>query len=130
PEPLDEPLGDLERTAVDPDVLAEQEHALVALHLLPQRLGHRDQIGGLALVGALAAGLGAVAGRAALGLILLGLPRAGVLLPRAVREALRARSLLRRRPWRGLRCVRPDPRAVVLRLLGGGPGRRYVAVVG
>ena len=67
-EPVEEPLRHLEGAAVDADVLAEHEDALVALHLLPQRLGDRDQIGGLAVLGALAAGLGAVARRAGLDL--------------------------------------------------------------
>ena len=65
---LDEALRDLERAAVDADVLAEEIDALVALHLLPQRLGDRDQVGGLAGVGALAARLVAVAGGAGLDL--------------------------------------------------------------
>ena len=38
-------LGDLERAAVGADVLAEQEHALVARHLLEERLADRLEIG-------------------------------------------------------------------------------------
>ena len=68
-EVVDEPLGDLERAAVGADVLAEHVHALVALHLLPQRLGDRDQVGGLAVLGALAARFGAVPGGAGLDLL-------------------------------------------------------------
>ena len=63
-EAVEEPLGHLEGAAVDADVLAEHEDALVALHLFPQRLGDRDEIGGLAVLGALAAGFGAMARRA------------------------------------------------------------------
>src|SRR6266853_2968336 len=38
---LREAIGDLEGAAVEPDVLAEDEDALVALHLLPQALAQR-----------------------------------------------------------------------------------------
>ena len=40
-----QPLGDLERAAVGADVLAEHEHALVARHLLEERLADRLEIG-------------------------------------------------------------------------------------
>ena len=69
PEAIDEPLRDLEGAAVDADVLAEHEHALVALHLFPERLRDRDQVGGLPVLAALAARLGAVAGRAGFDLL-------------------------------------------------------------
>ena len=59
-EVVDEALGHLEGAAVDPDVLAEQVDALVALHLLPQALGDGDEVGGETVVGALASGFGAV----------------------------------------------------------------------
>ena len=65
-EPLEEPFRHLEGAAVRADVLAEHEDALVALHLLPQRLGDRDQVGGLAVLGPLAPRLGAMARRAGL----------------------------------------------------------------
>ena len=38
------PVGDLERAAVDPDVLAEDEDALVAAHLLGHRLADRLEV--------------------------------------------------------------------------------------
>jgi hypothetical protein len=38
---------DLERTAVDADVLADEKHALVAPHLAAQPIGDRLQIGEL-----------------------------------------------------------------------------------
>ena len=44
-EALGETLGDFEGTAVQPHVLSENEDALVALHLLPQPLPQRLQIG-------------------------------------------------------------------------------------
>ena len=42
---LEEPLRDLERPAIVPDVLSHQEHALVTLHLFPERLPDRFNIG-------------------------------------------------------------------------------------
>ena len=69
PEAIDESLRDLEGAAVHADVLAEHEHAIVALHLLPERLRDRDQVRGLPVVAALAARLGAVAGRAGFDLL-------------------------------------------------------------
>src|SRR4051812_36141983 len=65
-DPLEDPLGHLERPAVDADVLAEHDHALVALHLFPQRLRDGDQVGRLAVLGALAPRFGAVARSAGL----------------------------------------------------------------
>src|SRR5207249_7539281 len=44
-EALQHPLGDLEGAAVDADVLAEDEDALVALHLLPDPLPDRLNVG-------------------------------------------------------------------------------------
>src|SRR5262249_50775191 len=46
---LDQAVGHLERAAVDADVLAQQEHALVACHLLAEALADRVDVGGLAL---------------------------------------------------------------------------------
>ena len=69
-EALDEALRDLEGAAVDADVLAEHEDALVALHLFPERL--RDARSGrwpAPSSRALAARLGAVAGRAGFDLL-------------------------------------------------------------
>ena len=60
------PSVTLKAPPYDADVLAEHEDALVALHLLPQRLGDRDQVGGLAVLGPLAPRLGAMARRAGL----------------------------------------------------------------
>ena len=37
-------LGHLERAAVDADVLADEEHALVARHLVEERLANRFEI--------------------------------------------------------------------------------------
>ena len=45
PKRADQPLGDLERAAVGADVLAEQEHPLVAGHLGDQRVPQRLDIG-------------------------------------------------------------------------------------
>ena len=42
-----EPVGRLERPAVDPDLLAEQEDALVARHLFAERLANRLEISSL-----------------------------------------------------------------------------------
>src|SRR3954470_10235299 len=41
---VDEAVGDLERAAEDPDVLAHQEHALVRAHLLAQAVADRLQV--------------------------------------------------------------------------------------
>ena len=38
---LEQAVGDLERAVEDPDVLAHEDHVLVALHLLAQRLVER-----------------------------------------------------------------------------------------
>src|SRR5439155_25974769 len=100
--PLDEPLGDLERAAVLADVLAHHEDGLVALHLLPQGFCDRDEVRGLAGVGALAAGLGAVPCRAGLDLLAL---RALRLLLRALGLPLRLRGLLRGYRRRRLRSL-------------------------
>ena len=43
-EPLLQPLGRLEGAAVDADVLAEDEDAFVALHLLEERLADRLEV--------------------------------------------------------------------------------------
>ena len=51
PNSRDEAVGDLEGAAVDADVFAEQEDALVPLHLLAQALADRVDVGGLALGG-------------------------------------------------------------------------------
>jgi hypothetical protein len=45
PELLLKTLGDLERAAVDADVLADQEDALVVLHLLPEAVADRLEVG-------------------------------------------------------------------------------------
>src|SRR6202030_2555461 len=50
PELLEQALGDLERAAEHADVLAHQQHALVAAHLLAQRLAQRLAIAHLAHV--------------------------------------------------------------------------------
>jgi hypothetical protein len=59
-----EVAADAEGAAVDADVLAQHVHAFVALHLLPERLGDRDEVGGLAVVATLASRFRAVARRA------------------------------------------------------------------
>ena len=54
-ETLDEPFRHLERAPVSTDVLTQEVDALVALHLLPERLGDRDQVGRQAVFAPLAA---------------------------------------------------------------------------
>ena len=43
-EPLEETVGDLERAAVDADVLAEEEHPVVRFHFLPEALADRLEV--------------------------------------------------------------------------------------
>jgi len=47
-EALEQPVGDAESTAEDPDVLAEEHHPLVVVHLLDERLSQRVAVAQLA----------------------------------------------------------------------------------